>query len=144
MIPTMWNSTSATSSNTQCKMQCKWHCIHAEFMQCSYRCTKMVSLILRIGTLARRLYQGSSRHATEICKYDANMHPRCKSRAGKANRVPKGTGQGSVAAGSSPASTLLPSATYSDFAPKPHRPKRPTTIPSAPPMLRLQTQFRND
>ena len=57
--------------------------------------------------------------------------------------MPKGTGQGSVAAGSNPASTLLHYATNSDFAPKPNRPERPITIPSAPPMLRLQLQFRN-
>ena len=48
------------------------------------------------------------------------MHSRCNSRAGETNRVPKGTGQGSVVAGFNPASTLLPSATDSDFAPKPY------------------------
>ena len=57
--------------------------------------------------------------------------------------MPKGTGQCSVAAGSNPASTLLHYATNSDFAPKPHRPTRPNTILSAPPMLRLQLRFRN-
>ena len=78
--------------------------------------------------------QGSRSHATEIYKCDANTHSRRNSRAGKANKVPKGTGQCSVAAGSNPASTLLHYATNSDFAPKPHRPTRPNTILSAPPI----------
>ena len=76
-------------------------------------------------------------------KCDANTHSRRNSRAGKANRVPKGTGQSSVAAGFNPVSTLLHYATNSDFAPKPNRPERPITIPSAPPTLRLQFRFRN-
>ena len=66
------------------------------------------------------------------------------SRAGRSKQGAKGAGQGSVAAGFDPASTLLHNATNSDFAPKPHQPTRPTTIPSAPPMLQLQLQFRND
>ena len=100
--------------------------------------------ILQVRTLARRLYQGSHCHATEICKYDADMHPRCNSRAGKAHRVPNGTRQGSVAAGSDSAGTLLHNATNSDFAPKPYRPTRPTTVPSKPPMLQLQLRFHKD
>ena len=87
--------------------------------------------------------QGSRSHATGVAS--AN-HTRCKATPVPtgANRAPKGTGQGSVAAGSDPACTLLHYATNSDFVPKPNRPTRPTTIPSAPPMLRLQLRFRND
>ena len=110
---------------------------------CSYGCCR----VGRPDHAKSEYLPGGCTGQPQLCNWVASAnHTRCKATPVPtgANRAPKGTGQGSVAAGSDPACTLLHYATNSDFAPKPNRPTRPTTIPSAPPMLRLQPRSRND